>query len=165
MVWTVSFRRIAWILAAFAGRKRFYSVLRHNTDSLPYSAIQLVPINLWPLSHVLRRRFHEIPDRPEIPFDSRCHRGSAAQGIMPLHEIVIGEVERNRCLEVLPLLAESVREASQAAHVEAGCAVQTLNVTRGCQRHIRKTSDGFLFRYDKLWGAVLTFRSAHDLPS
>jgi hypothetical protein len=49
------------------------------------------------------------------------------------HKIVIREVERNRSAEILKLLAESVREAGQPAHVHSHRQILALHVGSGNQ--------------------------------
>src|SRR5687768_5779841 len=56
---------------------------------------------------------------------------------MSLNEIVVCEVKGYRSLEVFYLLAECVGKASQAAHMQARCAVQTLNVVSRNKIHVR----------------------------
>src|SRR6266566_2618727 len=82
------------------------------------------------------RRLNQIADRPEISLDSRCHRRSSSQRIVTFHEIVVREVQGNRCLKVLFLLAESVSQTGQAPHVKAGRTIQPLSVTRRSQTQV-----------------------------
>jgi hypothetical protein len=69
--------------------------------------------------------------RPGPISDSRRHRGSSAlQGLMSPAKVVIGEVERERGIKVLPLLAERVRQTGQPPHAHAHRKVLPLDMRR-----------------------------------
>ena len=74
---------------------------------------------------------------------------------MPLHEIVVGEVKGDRCLEILKLLAECIGEARQTAYVKARCTVQAFDMASRGQSQIRESGDALLFRNDDFGRAVL----------
>ena len=67
---------------------------------------------------------------------------------MPLHEVVIGEVQPNRSHEVLALLAESQCQAGETAHVKPRGSVQPLHVAGGDQVNIGVASHHMLLRGD-----------------
>ena len=76
-------------------------------------AVQLV-------NHVLQffdvascRRLYQISHAPEVLVTPAAIAGSAAERVVTLDEVVIGEVQANRRLKVLALLAERQREASK----------------------------------------------------
>jgi hypothetical protein len=54
-------------------------------------------------------------------------------------------VKRNRSFKILAFLAESQREASQAAHMKSGCSVQPLDVAGRNQVRIGPTGNDLLF--------------------
>lgn len=74
---------------------------------------------------------------------------------MALHKVVIGEMKGNGSFEVFQLLAESVSESCQSAHVKAGRAVQSFDVAGGSQPHVRGAHNAAFLDRDKLGGAVL----------
>src|SRR5579863_1040237 len=67
-----------------------------------------------------RGSLYQLAYAPEVSLNSSRHCWSAAQRVVALHEVVIGEVQPDRCLKVLQFLAECQSEASQAAHVQPG---------------------------------------------
>src|SRR5271166_6210471 len=84
-------------------------------------------------------RLHQIPNAPECSLYASRHCRSASQGVVPLDEVVIGEVESDRSREVLPFLAESQRKPSETAHVQPSGSVQPLDVAGRNQVKIRTT--------------------------
>ena len=70
----------------------------------------------------------QSPTLQNVPVTPAAIARSAAQGVVPFDEVVIGEVKANRRLKVLPLLAESQREPGKPAHVKASGSVQPLDV-------------------------------------
>ena len=60
---------------------------------------------------------NQVGQTPNMIRDSRFHRGRHAKAGMYAAEIVIGEVQGDGSLQVLPFLAESVRKPSQSANL------------------------------------------------
>src|SRR5205085_11704122 len=98
-----------------------------------------------------RRSPNQIRYTPETRSDTRSHRWSATQCIMSLDKIVIGEVQSNRSLEVLPLLTESQRESRQATHMKAGRSIQALYITGRDQVNVRESHHDPLLGRNNLW--------------
>src|SRR5882724_2187324 len=73
---------------------------------------------------------------------------------MQANEVVISEVKRDGGAEILALLAESVCQASQAAHVHPHRQILALNVGRGNQIGVWIASNDNLPHVDQLRGAV-----------
>ncbi len=75
---------------------------------------------------------------------------------MALYKIVVSEVERGCSLKILTLLAESIGEPSQTAHVKASSPIQPLDMAGRGQAHVGTAYNSTLFRNDKFGGAVAT---------
>ena len=74
---------------------------------------------------------------------------------MPLYQIVVSEVQRNRSLEVFELFAESQRQTGQTAHVQPRRCVQPFNVACRNKVHVRRTRDGPLIHGNKCRRTIL----------
>ena len=74
---------------------------------------------------------------------------------MTLYEIVVREVQCNRCFKVFQFLAKCVGQACQSAHVKPSRSIQPLNIAGRCQSHVRESADGLFLRNHKVWCAVL----------
>src|ERR1039458_4000455 len=67
---------------------------------------------------------------PHMVCQGRFHRGRNAQRLVNPAEVVVGEVQTVCRPEVLPLLAESVRQPRQAAHLHSDGEILTLHMGR-----------------------------------
>src|SRR2546428_12590798 len=77
---------------------------------------------------------------------------------MPTNEVVGNKVQSYCGFEVLPLLAECEREASEPLHVQSCRSVQTLNIGCRYQAPIWIAGDGGLSDRDYFRSAIATFR-------
>lgn len=62
--------------------------------------------------------------------NASLHRGSLLDGAMHAAEVVIGEVKCQRCLQVVPLLAERIRQARKPLAPESQRSVLAFDVRR-----------------------------------
>src|SRR5438309_7216520 len=119
-----------------------------------------------------RGSLYQIANAPEVSFYSCCHSWSHTQGAMPLYQIVVSEVQPDRCLKALEFLAKRQSQASQTAHVQPRCRVQPFDVAGRNQVHVWRTRDGPFVDRDEPSRAVFTFGilriimliSLNDLP-
>src|SRR5205809_742778 len=86
---------------------------------------------------LLATTFDQFSNGPLALGHVRSHCGSHPQRAMRLEKVVMSEVQRNRSLEVLKFLAESVGQPCEPSAVHPQRKVLTLDVRRGNAVHIR----------------------------
>ena len=83
------------------------------------------------------RRLQKLLDRPRVIRNASLHRGRDAQRFVNPHEVVPREVQAQRGPQILPLLAERVRQSGQAADLHPHREILPLDMRRAdlvCQR-------------------------------
>jgi hypothetical protein len=86
--------------------------------------------------HSVRKRLYsrivlrgeQISHSPNVLGDTRFHRRSTSDRRMDSHKVVVGEVQRERRFQVLPLLAKADGQTGKAPHGRAN--VQVLSFQR-----------------------------------
>jgi len=79
----------------------------------------------FPLLPNLTQQFLQCPD---VIRDPRFHCGSDADRAVDSHEIVVGKIQGERSVVILPLLTEGVRQPSESANLHSHGQVLALDM-------------------------------------
>src|ERR1017187_1377097 len=107
----------------------------------------------------LKNFYNPVPDG--LTVESLCDWNAfevagfhAAQRVMRLYEVVVGEMKANGCFEVLSLFAECQSQPSQTTHMKASRGVEPLDIAGGDQIDCRLARNDHLLGRDKFRRAV-----------
>ena len=102
--------------------------------------------------------FHKIGGSPLGIRNASFHRWGAADGGVALAEVVVGVMQTDSGLEILPLLAESVGKTGKAAAVHPHGMVLLFDVGGAAKRHVGITLHRVFFNLENIRGRIAASR-------